>query len=290
VTREGAFLAEWNGVEPVPGLEAVLEAACARARQAYREVELDDERFCGYLGARTPTETAPALAIERLCLEDLYLACACVHGIRAALQIFDERLLSRTRAYLARLGPDAELVDEARQALRARLFVAADGAPPRITQYSGRGPLDAWVRVSAMRVALNLIDARSRHPPTVVLDEEMLPAGGDLELDYVRERYRATFLGALKRAIAELPPAERAILRFHFVDGLTPGHIGEIYGVHRTTTLRRIAASKNQLLERTRAHIMEELQLSPDDCDSLVGLLRSRLRMTLSSLFRSGRL
>jgi RNA polymerase sigma-70 factor (ECF subfamily) len=143
------------------------------------------------------------------------------------------------------------------------------------------------VRVAAVRAALNLIDAEKRHGGSALPDDQVLPAGGDLELDYLRDRYRATFAVALKRAVAELPARDRALLRFHFVDGLTPGHIGDIYGLHRTTTMRRIAAARQVLLEATRSHVMRELHMSPSECDSLVGLVRSNLSITLGSLFRS---
>jgi RNA polymerase sigma-70 factor (ECF subfamily) len=282
-----AFLTAWKGPAAADGLEARLAAICARGRAAWPGVALEDERFCRHLAERAPVELPPDAALERLRVEDLYLACGCLQRLPAALREFDERLLSRTRQHLARLRPDDQLVDETRQALRTRLFVSANDAPARIAQYSGLGPLESWVRVAAVRVALNLIAAQERHAPSEPLDEDLLAGSADPELDYLRERYRATFAAALKRAIAELPPGERALLRFHFVDGLTPGHIGEIYGVHRTTTMRRIAAAGEQLLALTRAHVMKELDVSPSECDGLVELVRSRMSLTLTSLFRS---
>jgi RNA polymerase sigma-70 factor (ECF subfamily) len=200
---------------------------------------------------------------------------------------FDERLLARVPHYLARLRADDRLCDDTRQALRARLLLAPAGTAPRITQYRGLGALDAWVRVAAVRAALNLLDAEKRRGGSELPDDQVLPAGGDLELDYLRDRYRGTFAVALKRAVAELPANDRALLRFHFVDGLTPGHIGDIYGLHRTTAMRRIAAARQLLLEATRSYVMRELHMSPSECDSLVGLVGSNLPITLGSLFRS---
>ena len=43
-----------------------------------------------------------------------------------------------------------------RQRLRERLFVGSDGEPARLASYSGRGPLGTWVRIAAIRLALNL--------------------------------------------------------------------------------------------------------------------------------------
>jgi RNA polymerase sigma-70 factor (ECF subfamily) len=268
-------------------LEAVLVEATRRARSAWAGLAIDDATFARYLRERAPSGLESPESIDRMRVEDLYLACGCALQDPLALRLFEEQFIARVPAYLARLRADAALVEETRQALRARLLVGSDGAPARITQYSGQGALDAWVRVAAVRAALNLIEAEQRHVAARLPDEALLPAGGDPELDYLRERYRAAFAAALKQAVADLPVGDRALLRFHFADGLTPGHIGGIYGVHRTTTLRRIAAAKEELLTRTRAHVMRELGVTPSECDSLMGLVQSNLPVTVSSLFRS---
>jgi RNA polymerase sigma-70 factor, ECF subfamily len=264
-------------------LDPRLAEAVRRARASLAEVTIAEETFASYL-----VEHAPAgLELDRMHVSDLYLACGCALREPAALRLFDERFIARVPIYLARLGADGELVEETRQTLRARLLVASEESPARITQYNGQGALDSWVRVAAVRVALNLIEGRRRHVAAALPNEDLLPAGGDPELDYLRDHYRAAFAIALKRAVTELSGGERALLRFHFVDGLTPGHIGGIYGVHRTTTLRRIATAKQILLERTRAHVISELRISPSECDSLMRLVRSHLPVTLSSLFGS---
>src|SRR5262249_29666205 len=134
---------------------------------------------------------------------------------------------------------------------------------------------------------LNLIAARGRGQPGGDLDEEQIVADVDVELDFLRERHRPVFVAALRVAIASLPPGERALLRYRFVDGLTPGHVAGIYGVHRTTILRRIAAAQELVLARTRAEVMHQLQVSPSECDSLIALVQSRLHLTLNSLLGS---
>jgi RNA polymerase sigma-70 factor (ECF subfamily) len=282
-----AFLAAWGGSAPGDDLDAELAAACRDAVAEYGASFVEDVEFCSWLGQRAGEAATAVAALRALRSSDLYLACACARGVPAALRTFDERLLARLGRHLARLRLPPEGVEEVRIALRERLLLPAPDGPPRIAQFSGVGSLEGWVRVAAVRVALNLIESWRREPTGEPLDEDLLPAGVNLELDYLRERYRACFGTALRQAVAELAPADRAILRFHFVDGLTPGHIGGIYGVHRTTILRRIDALQDTLLSHTRAHVMRELRLSPSECDSLLDLVRSRLPMTLSSLFRS---
>ena len=83
---------------------------------------------------------------------DLYLAAACARGDAAAVNAFD-------RAFLQAPGPigagkvTPSQLDEVRQRLRVKLLA---GPNPNITTYRGFGPLGAWVRVAAARVASNL--------------------------------------------------------------------------------------------------------------------------------------
>ncbi|HEY3818638.1 MAG TPA: hypothetical protein VGL81_15800 [Polyangiaceae bacterium] len=278
-----AFLDAWTG-EAGDGLGAELEAACASAVATLGDLHVEPTQYCRHLGARAPEDGTAVAALRRLHTTDLYLACACQAGTPAALRLFEERLLVHVDRYLARVGAEAALIDETRQDLRVRLLTCGDGAPPRIAQYSGRGSLESWVRVAAVRAALNLIAARERGGPDVAIDEDRIAADCDVELSHLREHYRPSFATALRRAVAALPAQERALLRFRFVEGLTPGHIATIYGVHRTTILRRIEAAQAQVLERTRADVMNELQISPSDFESLLNLVQSRLHVTLTSL------
>jgi RNA polymerase sigma-70 factor, ECF subfamily len=280
-----AFLGGWSGTFAGDGLEGELDSACAGAAASWGDLGIAPAEFCRYLGERAPDEPTAVLALARLSTADLYLACACQRGISEALQQFDEKLLAHVQRHLAKLRADEALVEETRQQLRVRLLVADGQATPRIAQYGGLSPLDSWVRVAAVRTALNLI--AQRRPPSAEVDEDEIVADCDLELDFLRERHRPAFNAALRGAVASLPPSERALLRYQFVDGLTPGHIAAICGVHRTTILRRIAAAQALVLERTRADVMHQLQVSPSECDSLIALVQSRLHLTLTSLLGS---
>jgi RNA polymerase sigma-70 factor (ECF subfamily) len=278
-----AFLDAWAG-KACDGLEGELAAVWADAVATMGDLRVEPARFGRHLGARAPVEGPAVPSLRGLHTADLYLACGCEAGVPVALRRFEERLLVRVEQYLVRVRADAALVEETRQDLRVRLLLARDGAPPRIAQYSGQGPLESWVRVAAVRAALNVITARGRGRQDGALDEDRIADDCDVELGLLRERYRASFAVALRQAVAELPAQERALLRFRFVDGLVPGHIAGIYGVHRTTILRRIEAVQALVLERTRAEVIRKLQISPSECDSILNVVRSRLHVTLSAL------
>src|SRR4030095_7075660 len=121
------------------------------------------------------------------------------HHLPEALEIFDQRFLARMPVYLSALTLTSHAIDDVRQALRDKLMIASPG-PPKIVQYTGRGALDSWVRVVAVRTALNLLAAEKPHQS---LDETTLaPAGGDVERGFIQSRYRRHFTLALRAAAA----------------------------------------------------------------------------------------
>jgi RNA polymerase sigma-70 factor (ECF subfamily) len=222
---------------------------------------------------------------------DLFLACACVEGVPQALRAFDAAFLQEVDVYLRTLHPPPWIVAETRQLLREKLFVGLPGKPPKIRQYRGRGALRGWVRVTAVRAALNLqeADRAAPGPDEAEALARVVAPDADPELALLRERYKDDFLAALREAMAGLSRRDRGLLRFVFVERLTPARIGEMYGVHRTTAMRWIEAAQGEILAQTRARMMERLRLSPSECDHLFVLVKSRMDITLSALLETGK-
>jgi len=54
---------------------------------------------------------------------DLYLASACAEGDAGALRLFDEQLVQKIDAYVARSAVSADLMDEVRQKVRLKLIL-----------------------------------------------------------------------------------------------------------------------------------------------------------------------
>ena len=72
--------------------------------------------------------------------------------MRELVAILDRRV----PRYLAKLRRAVDILDEVKQRLAVRLLVAEGGRRPALAEYGGRGSLDAWLRISATRVALEL--------------------------------------------------------------------------------------------------------------------------------------
>jgi RNA polymerase sigma-70 factor, ECF subfamily len=262
------------------GGELSVDRLYEAARAAGPGVHVDRERFAAHVRERAGAEGD----LEALHTTDLYLACACAGLDARALAAFEERYMAQVPAFLARAPRSGATVEDVRQIVRERLFVAAEGKRPKIVEYSGRGSLGSWLRVVTLRTASNL---RRGDRPHATLDEAgpaaVMPAV-DPELAIIRSRYGTAFDEALRTAFAGLTPRERTLLRMHFVDGVPLDRLGVAFGVHRATVARWIAAAREGLLDRVMAELGERLHLGAAELASLLAVMRSGLDMSLRTM------
>jgi RNA polymerase sigma-70 factor (ECF subfamily) len=243
------------------------------------------DAFVDHLADRmVVAQGTPVEALGLLHVADLYLALGCALADAAALAAFDERLLP---AACEGLSAGAALEPgELRQLVRVHLLAPGPSSRPRIAAYAGTGPLKHWLRAAAHRAAIDEL-RRRKAPAAAELDDlHAGELGGDPELDYLKRHYRGDFREAFGRAFETLSTREKAVLRLHVIEGLTTERIGAIYGVTRVTVSRWLSASKAQLLDETRRALAARLSLPPAEVESLLGLLASRLDVSLLSLLR----
>lgn len=262
------------GGERDEALADALWALWVASREAFPDVVLPGDVFMRHLAERSKGQPGDLRAV------DLYLACACLAGDRAALAALDARVIAKLDKAVAGVDPSPDFVDELRQRVRERLLV---GSPPRLTEYAGQGSLLGWARTVAVRLALNLKRDLGRETPE---DDEVLAelplTGRDVELDFVRAQHREDFTTAFREALAALEPRERNALRLSYVDRLSIDQIGAIYGAHRATAARWLAAAREKLVDGTRARLSERLKLTASEVDSLLGALQSNLEVSLN--------
>jgi len=262
-------------------IERVLARLLDEARAARPSIDVPREDFVLHLALHFPPAATSIDALEELRASDLYLACACLRGDGAAMTVFDA-------SYLANLGavvpfPAGTNAGDVKQAVREKLLMGHDGDPPKIGDYSGRGDLGGWVRVVAMRVALNLARGKTRE---VELEESDRLADGaagsdDAELGLLKKLYQAEFREAFQQALTGLPVRDRNMLRQHYIDGLTLEQIGAVYQVHRVTMVRRMTETRKELATETRRRLKAKLRVSRGELDSIMRLLQSQLDVSI---------
>jgi RNA polymerase sigma-70 factor (ECF subfamily) len=213
---------------------------------------------------------------------DLYLAAACGRGDRTALELFDRAFLQPPGPSVGRITLAAEQLDELRQRLRVRLL---SGPSPRIATFQGQGPLGAWVRVAAARMAADL--QWGDRPPGAgdgALVDALVHAGADPELVTARREHQAEFRTALEECIATLTPREKTLLRMSFIDEMNIDEIRLVYRVHRATVARWLVAIRRQVFESVCQRLSITLRSSPSEVASLVRLVRSDVDLSIGRL------
>jgi RNA polymerase sigma-70 factor (ECF subfamily) len=259
-------------------LEQKLSRVLDSARDAWPGVDLDPETFFPALGRRVAESTDLSSGLETMNVEDLYLACALAHGDRRALAIFEDRLLPEIAGYVRRIRDSTDFVNEVKLVLSDRLLVGAAGHEPKIASYDGRGPLAAWLRVSAVHIARDLIRREeARHESNAVAE----PRARDIELDLVKSRYAEQFKIAFQKTLATLTPEERSLLRFHYLEEMPVRTIARLYRLHHSTVARRIERARARILKETHRLLTDELELEPREFDDLFGLIESQLDVSV---------
>lgn len=280
------LLRAWPVVhERTEALAAALNVAWADARAAHPNVHLEAPAFVAFVVERVPKGRDPVETVTSLSSADLYLVAACTAGVPAAIAHFEATYMARVPAYLHRMGGKGPGADEVKEVLREKLFVGGQNARAALLDYQGRGSLDGWVRLAAVRHALNLRRGDARHDHMLErAGAEPLPTPNP-EMEMLRARYRVDFESCFREALASLPSEDRAVLRLRFMDGLGVGQIATLRGVHRSTVTRWLTTVQATVFEETLRHLRSRLGSSNAELESLVVLLRSRADFTLHDLF-----
>ena len=216
---------------------------------------------------------------------DLFLAWACAERDARAISYFERKFMPAVDGYVGRFGLAPSLVDEVRQELRIRLLV---GDKPRIGRYSGRGPLAAWVRMAAIRVALNLLERnRVRHRERgvaalgILVRDQTSP-----ELAAIRKRHAAAVRAGLERSLEALSERDKRLLRMNFIDRLNIEAMGRVFHVHRATVARWLVAVRRRMLETLRKELELDLRATTSDLRSMLTVMQEDLDLSIHRLLQ----
>ncbi len=278
---------QWPAFASACTMAAMTQAAVERlvdeGREAWPDVGIDERPFERFVRERLADDEIGAAHGA-----DLYLAFACLQKAPKALEAFERMHMARVPDFIHRVEKSQAVASEVQQILRERLLVGRDGKVAKIADYAGRGPLASWLRVVAVRVALEI--QRSKKPEVVADDDgsDGLSTADDPEIEYLRLRYGKEFREAFTESLSALDAKERTILQLYLVDGLNIERIGQVYQVHRATVARWIAGTRDHLYDDTRRRLRERLHLEGTEFESIVRLVRSQLDVSVRRILREG--
>jgi RNA polymerase sigma-70 factor (ECF subfamily) len=250
----------------------MLEAA----RAACPQLHIPAEPFFSAALALPTTPTPEQLA-------ELGLAVACTHGDPKALRRFEQHHFGAARRTLTRMLHDTEAVEDVLQQLRHRLFVPTDDNDPAVVRAVGKGNLTKFVRVCAVRLALNHMRTEQRWAARNerVGQRSLGEMFEDPELRLGRSVSSSVVAAGFEHAVATLTPKQRNLLRHQLIDHLSLDQLATRYRVHRRTIARWLAAARQAVVTETRAEVERRLgdALPPS---GLGWLAHSRLELSIT--------
>jgi len=258
-----------------------LADAFARGQAAYPRLKLTPESFSRHL-ARS-ADLGRAGALEAGPVEDLYLACACATGVKGAAASFEAKYGSVMRRAVARVLSSPAEQEEVIQRARQLLLVGDESRPPKIATYAGNGPLESWVAVAAIRLAVSY--GRTDTAERRLRERAAVDAlGPDPEILLLKGEIRREFEAAVRAVLDGLEKRPRLVLKLYLVSGMSLAAIGKTFGVTQQTVSRWLAETRGHILDDVQRRLAERLKVSRDDLPSIVRLVASQLDISISRL------
>jgi RNA polymerase sigma-70 factor, ECF subfamily len=272
------------GSLPTDEIESQLNELVTSGQVAWPTLRLPPPALVTFI-AHNVTRDVDATAadmLHNLRAGDLHLATACAAGDPLALQIFEQLMSTEINIALARMRVTGARLQDVKQLVLQRLFVGTQGGTGKIIEYGGRGDLRRWVRSVAVRTCLNEMRKHKREVPMEdqLIANHALP-GEDPRLAYMKQTYAAEFKSSFAVALGKVTAREQTLLRYHHVDGLNIDEIGAIYRVHRVTAFRWLEKAKEQLVTATLVDLKDRLDISPDELNSVLRMIRSQVQLSL---------
>jgi RNA polymerase sigma-70 factor (ECF subfamily) len=260
---------------------SALSSVFETGREAYPQIALPQQVFESFL--RRGSDDRPTPATLATYAEDLYLACACAERVEGAAAVFEAGFVPVIRRAVARVLGDACQCDEAVQRAREHLLVGGTDGNPRIGCYRGDGPLESWVAVASIRLAVSM--GRSLTAERRLRAKAMGEvAGADPELLLMKGQLRRELEAAVAAGLDGLDQRARLVLRLYLVSGMTLAAIGSSLGISQSSVSRQVANARDSVLEEVRQRLADRLKLQHGDLRSVYRLVASRLDVSLSRI------
>jgi len=283
-----AFLARVRvSAAEVGALEENLRLVWDEAEVRWPGVVVAPDEIAGFLVERLTPDCDVLAELRRLHTSDLFLACGCARGDHGALAAFEQAFMPQVPQYLARGNAPADFIDDVKQQLRVHLFLAGDGRTGRISAYLGHGPLGAWLRMVALRLALDRDHAPGGPPDAYRFEAQALaPAIHDPELAYLKHHSMALVSRAVAASLTAMSPRDATLLDLFFLREVSQSALARMYHVSSRTVRRWLDEIRQKVVTEARRHLVEDLALPTAQADSLMRLFSSQVDMSIVRFLR----
>jgi RNA polymerase sigma-70 factor (ECF subfamily) len=258
----------------------------AEGQASWPALALGQEAFARHLGTVTKGEGDVLAALGKVHGADFYLACACVFGVAGASRAFADAYLGQVATYVGQIDARPAF-DDVRQELSRKLLLAEPDEVPKLALYNGRGALGAFVRVTATRVAKNMLRGKTIDRLDTAKAGQQAAKDLDPEVVLLKKRFSAEFTQAFDATMAVLSREERNVLKLHYLSGLSIEQVGEACNVSRATAARWLAKARSRIVQLTYKSFADAAGPNSASPESMLALVKSELGSTVARYFDS---
>ncbi len=258
-----------------------------------------------YLLKDDPAPTALVLSefLDALHADDLCLALACERGDAAAWDDLFRGYGATVRSAARAASSNEEMAEELAQSIWAELHglkAREDGRPAgKLAYYSGVGSLGGWLRAVVGQLAVNEHRRQARLvQPEEDSEMDRLSRDSHLEEDgagvlhsplnpeeaLARDLAAADVEKALARALRELEPEDRLLVKLYYFDGLRLREAGAVLGVHEATASRRLARVHANVRQGVEAILMKEHGWTKTEASSSLAAVAAHLQSDIEPM------
>lgn len=213
-----------------------------------------------------------------------YVRLACLANRPGSWEVLDAEYIQPLWGSVLGVCPSAEAADAALQQFRCLLSEPAS----KLAAYRPVGSFQAWLRIVAVRTALELTrEARVRSAREDEFTDRLEALTAGPEDRYAREEIKVELRRALRAAALSLPPDQRHALRLHVVSCWNISQIGRTFSVHRSTAARMLVSARKKLIEAFHAELSARKGPVFDDTGEAWPELPSRLDLSLAQLLQT---
>jgi RNA polymerase sigma-70 factor, ECF subfamily len=283
-----------------------VRAAFERAQRRYPTIDLPLEVFLArvdeIVASNWPSEGAPErgpwlAAFASLHHSDLFLVLACASGNRIAWEYFADDYLADLRRWAAQAAKSMDRGEELAQELVTQLLgesaavVTGPGlqGTGRLSGYSGRGSLGAWLRVSVSRAAIDRFRQIRREVPLEDAGPQVENLSGQADPALgLNGRWISVLSNALAGEVARLSDRDRLLLSLYYLKGVPLRVIGVQFGAHEATVSRWLDRIRESLRKGVERELKRRHGLRPRDIEPLWKKAAEEGAFSLETMLRSG--
>jgi len=201
--------------------------------------------------------------------DELVLALACVKGNERAWEAFSYGYRTLIYEAACAIASDVSLAREISDSLSAELYgldAETPGRKSRFAYFHGRSSLKTWLRALVYQKFVDEYRRHRRLEPLPENQEIPSPEGGSVS-SKDDQRYSDLLSEAVGATLRQLPPAEKMLLSFYYVQQLTLKQIGRATGEHEATVSRHLETVRKKMRKQIETHLRKVKKLPAYDVD-----------------------